>query len=274
MNFLLDNFKRKITLNIKGEDVLINSNLWEVLDTVLGMVLRYIIVSKFKSKKEKQKKYNSESDKIELQVVNYSGVVKIIFRDNGKNIEETKQLEELKEVIDLIEKFGGKIKITSVEGQNTIELKFHEDNSLQTYIIFTSNEGVYYAAPIAFCEILNSDADADSMRSIAANITNDNITISIKNIGADTNETNISNTNLSKNGLNTSAENTYIQQIIKITFNNKSINLVCDDIIAKAELTYQPFDNLTINSPYILACTQFGDKTVLILDIEELLNDL
>ncbi len=256
MNLILEKYKKRIVLSIEGNEVLISSNLWEILDNILATLLRYIALSKFDCKKEKQKrdKIESQLNKITVKAFGYSGIFEISFCDNGKYIEEKKQREDLKDIIEIVEKSAGKVKITSHDSKNTIKFKFQNGHSLQSYIVFTSDE-IYYALPIVFCEIVK-EAFSESAITIKELIEN-NFSQKIKN---------------KTNSINSSKST---QQIITINFNNKTLSLICDNIIDKVELAPKPPGNSTHNHPtYILSTTQLEENEIFILDIDELVNSV
>ena len=232
VDVIAESIGKKVNLSIENYDIQITADLWLLFENIIPTVLRHIIVCNIKNKKDKTK------SKISISLKSNSGVIELIFKDNGRFFEVKQQIQLLKDIILMTQNSGGKVFFNSNEkNENTIIFRFQIENFLCNYIVLEANEQ-FYAVPADFCEPIKEN-DFEQTNKIHINSL----------FGIEPN-------------------NSQVGECINVITNSQTIKIACDKIIGSALLAPQRLTGDLSQIPFSLGAAQFGDKSVLLLDVE------
>jgi len=237
VDVIAESIGKKVILIIDDIDIQITADLWLLFENIIPTVLRHIIIYNFKNNAEKN------SNKISISLKLNSGIIDLIFSDNGKFFDEKYQTKPLKDIILMSQNSGGKILVKSNENNgNTIIFRFQMENFLYNYFVLEANKQ-FYAIPTDFCD----------------QITENNFTETKK----------IHLTPL----FSAEKNNSETEEFIIVRSNSQKMIIVCDKILGIALLAPQRLTGKLSQIPYSIGAAQYGDKSVLLLDVEAIFSN-
>ena len=239
-NAVAESVKKEVEVIVNNQDVLVPVDLWLIFENIIPAVIRHIIICNIFAVSDKPK----NKQKILLNITSVTGIIEITFNDNGKFFEVEKQIQLLKETIIFVQNNGGKAYLNSNESSgNTIKFKFQLENIISNFqIIETNNQ--YYAIPLNFCDFINEKNE-------------ESFEISLASLYDKT------KTKITKNA-----------KFILLKWFNSKIKLYCDEVIGDVFLSPKRLSGALATIPFSIGASQFGDKSVLILDVESIYQHL
>jgi hypothetical protein len=230
-------------LEIENAEISIPVDLWTIFENILPLMLQNIVTFYIVSFNDKNHIKEKIPPKIILSVYKNSNIIELNFIISGYFAEISKQTKAIEEVILFAKNNGGKIFIKSVsETKSIISFKFQMENELCDYIILKS-DNQYYAILSKLCSYISNRYSRNT----------DNISH-----------------NIHINSLyNKKITDNYDEiKYVIIDKYPKKIMLGCDEIIGTATLSPKRLTGTLSTIPYAIGAAQFGDKSVLLLDIE------
>lgn len=183
------------------------------------------------------KSYLGSSIKLTISFHRELGNIKVLISDRGSAFANQLKAQDITKLINGI---SNKITIKNNGSFNLIELRLKEYNTLVSYIIFKSNQQLY-AIPLASCTSINQNVGPHSI---------------IKK-------------SFYSNRASTFNES---KQLITFNYKNETFTLECDDIVTSTSLVVKDLPENLSDNKYVSAIGQFSTNSVLILELEDLIE--
>lgn len=183
------------------------------------------------------KSYLGSSIKLTISFHRELGNIKVLISDRGSAFANQLKAQDITKLINGI---SNKITIKNNGSFNLIELRLKEYNSLVSYMIFKSNQQLY-AIPLASCTSINQNVGPHSI---------------IKK-------------SFYSNRASTFDES---KQLITFNYKNETFTLECDDIVTSTSLVVKDLPENLSDNKYVSAVGQFSTNSVLILELEDLIE--
>lgn len=183
------------------------------------------------------KSYLGSSIKLTISFHRELGNIKVLISDRGSAFANQLKAQDITKLINGI---SNKITIKNNGSFNLIELRLKEYNSLVSYMIFKSNQQLY-AIPLASCTSINQNVGPHSI---------------IKK-------------SFYSNRASTFNES---KQLITFNYKNETFTLECDDIVTSTSLVVKDLPENLSDNKYVSAVGLFSTNSVLILELEDLIE--
>jgi hypothetical protein len=238
VNVVAESVGKNVSLEIIGSDVDITADLWKIVDNALPTIIRSIALFNFP---------NDTNNFISVEAKSEYGIIELKISDNGKRNDVEKQNKMLHDIFLMCKNAGGRIFLSSNNNGNKIKIRFQLENVLGSYVVLEVAQQ-YYAILAEYYAALSIDTfkNIDSSKNI--------VTISLYSLF----------------GIN-KLENIEVD-FAMVIYSSKMVKILADKIIGVAMLAPQRLMGTLPDTKYFIGAAQFGDKSVLILDMEAIIN--
>ncbi|MDR0927777.1 MAG: hypothetical protein LBO69_08445 [Ignavibacteria bacterium] len=241
---IADSVNKSVTLKISGINVMVTADLWSLFETIIPTVLRHIIVCNIYSDNDmKNNKIVQQS--INIYISSHSGIFELIFTDNGRKSLVNQQIKLLKDTIKFAQSAGGRVFLNNAK-ENVIKFRFQMENCLCNYLVLKADTNYYAILPDSSEQITTKNINKYCPSANLAHLFNSKLPVSNK-----------------KN---------HNSKYVLFSLQKKVYKLYCDDVVGNAMLSPKRLTGVLSKVPYSLGAAQYGDKTVLILDTEQIAN--